>query len=560
MGISVPILSSLRTRILALVLGLVTLVVAAMATAIAVKARAEVERQVGVQLRSAAETAREALRYRGGRLTGAVELLTTDFGFREAVASGDKPTLLSAVENQRARISADLVIVLSEDGRPVVSTLGALTANTENDLQNLIANDADSETLQLYRLIDGRPYQLVLAPILAPEPIGWAAIGFALDDGVAKEMSQLLGVDVSFVAGGEQDPLYVASSVNGAEQRKALSANGIPDSTPTLITVGSDKILVWSKSIRSANGHLAVVLQRSLSAALRPYNEVRNSTFAIGSVLLAVALVLTVLLARSATKPVEELTLAAQRLEAGDYSAEVPLASTSELKHLANAFNAMRAAVADREATIQYQANHDVLTRLQTRPRITLILDEMLIQAQIMKQSVAVYLVEIQQLESIIGSFGHGAGDQVLSEVARRLTALEHQRDHIGHIGTDRFLILLDSIDPSMVDYQAERMLERLRASFDYSGASFQVDIRIGVVVFPADGAQAAELLQRADLALIRAKRPGGTVGIYLQGDDSSHRDRLTILGELRQAIAVERSRTALSAKSRGPDEPIGRM
>ena len=232
--------------------------------------------------------------------------------------------------------------------------------------------------------------------------------------------------------------------------------------------------------------------------------------------LLAVALVLTVLLARSATKPVEELTSAAERLEAGDYSAEVPLASTSELKHLANAFNAMRAAVADREATIQYQANHDVLTRLQTRPRITLILDEMLIQAQITKRSVAVYLVEIQQLESIIGSFGHGAGDQVLTEVARRLAALEHQRDHIGHIGTDRFLILLDSIDPSMVDYQAERMLERLRASFDYSGVSFQLDIRIGVVVFPADGAQAAELLQRADLALIRAKETGGTVGIYL--------------------------------------------
>lgn len=538
MGISFSILSSLRARILALVLGLVTLVVVAMAAAIAVKARAEVERQVGVQLRSAADTAREALKFRGGRLTGAVELLTTDFGFREAVASGDKPTLLSAVENQRARINADLVIVLSEDGRPVVSTLGALSANTENDLRSLIGNDADGETLQLYRLIDGRPYQLVLAPILAPEPIGWAAIGFSLDDGLATEMSRLLGVDVSFVAGGEQDPLYLASSVNGPAQRQALSANAIADSAPTLVTAGSDRILMWSTTIRSANGHLALVLQRSLSSALRPYNEVRNSTFAIGSLLLAVALALAILLARSATKPVEELTAAAERLESGDYSAEVPLPSTSELKHLANAFNAMRAAVADREATIQYQANHDGLTRLQTRPRITLVLDEMLIKAHSMQQSVAIYLLEIQQLENIIGSFGHGAGDQVLSEVARRLAAIEHRRDHIGHIGTGRFLILLDSIDPSMVDYHAERMIERLRASFDYSGVSFQLDVRIGLVVFPTDGAQSAELLRRADLALIRAKEAGGTVGAYLPGDDSSHRHRLTILGELRQAIA----------------------
>jgi diguanylate cyclase len=538
MGISVPILGSLRARILALVLGLVTLVVAAMATAIAVKARAEVERQVAVQLRSAADTAREVLKFRGGRLTGAVELLTTDFGFREAVASGDKPTLLSAVENQRARINADLVIVLSQEGRPIVSTLGALSAKTAHDLQTLISNDADSETLQLYRLIDGRPYQLVLAPILAPEPIGWAAIGFALDDGVATEMSLLLGVDVSFVARDEQSPAYVASSVNRPEQRQALISNGIQDSTPTLITVGSDKVLVSSKFIRSANGHLALVLQRSLSSALRPYNEVRNSTFAIGSVALAVALVLAVLLARSATRPVEELTAAAERIEAGNFCSEVPLPSTSELKHLANAFNAMRAAVADREATIQYQANHDVLTRLQTRSRITSILDEMLIQARLTKQSVVIYLVEIQQLESIIGSFGHGAGDQVLSEVAQRLTALEDRRDHIGHIGTGRFLVLLDSINPSMVDFQAERMVESLRASFDYSGVSFQLDIRIGVVVFPKDGAQSAELLQRADLALIRAKETGETVGAYLPGDDSSYRHRLTILGELRHAIA----------------------
>jgi diguanylate cyclase len=539
MGISVPILRSLRTRILALVLGLVTLVVAAMVTAIAVKARAEVERQVAVQLSSAADTAREVLKFRGSRLTGAVELLTKDFGFREAVASGDKPTLISAIENQRARINADLVIVLTQEGHPLVSTLGALTANTEHDLQDLITNDPDSETLQLYRLIDGRPYQLVLAPILAPEPIGWAAIGFALDDAVASEMSRLLGVDVSFVADGDHNPLYVASSMNQPGQRQALTANSIPDSTPTLITAGSEKILVWSKSIRSANGPLALVLQRSLSSALRPYNEVRDSTFAIGPILLAVALVLAVLLARSATKPVEELTAAAERLEAGNYSTEVPLPSTSELKHLANAFNAMRAAVADREATIHYQASHDVLTHLQTRARITPILDEMLIQAHLKKQSVAIYLVEIQQLESIIGSFGHGAADQVLSEVARRLMALEHRKDRLGHIGTGRFLILLDSIDPSMVEYQAERMLERLRASFDYSGVSFQLDIRIGVVVFPVDGAQSAELLQRVDLALIRAKETGATVGAYLPGDDTSHRHRLTILGELRQAIAA---------------------
>jgi diguanylate cyclase (GGDEF)-like protein len=531
------ILRSFRSRILALVLGLVTVVLTAAICAIALKARAEVERQVGIQLHTAADTAREALRSRGTLLASAVEVLTSDFGFREAVSSADAPTLLSAIENQRARISADLVIVLDPDGHPVASTLGALSAKTKNDLKGLIASDADGETLRLYRLIDGRPYQLVLAPVLAPEPIGWAAMGFALDDGVATDMARLLGVDVSFVAGGEREPPYVTSSV-GRLERTFVVVKDAPEATPFVVTAGADKILTWTSPIRSANGHLTLVLQRSLISAMRPYDDVRNSMFAIGALLLAIASVLAVLLARSATKPVEELTKAAERLEAGDYRVDVPPASITELKGLANAFNAMRGAVADREATIRHQANHDALTGLPTRARITEILDEQLIQAQPKNQTVTVCLVEIQQFQSIIGSFGHAAGDEVLSEVARRLAAHEGRPDRVGHIGTDRFLILLDSIDPSMVDYQAERMLERLRTSFDYSGVSFQLDIRIGVVVFPTDGGQAAELLQRADLALIRAKETGSTIGAYLPGDDSSHRHRLAILGELRNAIA----------------------
>src|SRR3984957_8731975 len=300
MGMPLTILRSFRSRILALVLGLVTVVLTAAICAIALKARAEVERQVGIQLYTAADTAREALRSRGARLASAVEVLTSDFGFREAVSSADAPTLLSAIENQRARINADLVIVLNPEGRPVASTIGTLSAKTENDLKELIASDAAGETLQLYRLIDGRPYQLVLAPVLAPEPIGWAAMGFALDDGVATDMSRLLGVEVSFVAGGEQESPYVTSSVGRQQRRAFLAIKDAPEATPFVVTAGADKILTWTNPIRSADGHLTLVLQRSLVSALRPYDDVRNSMFAIGALLLAIASVLAVLLARSA--------------------------------------------------------------------------------------------------------------------------------------------------------------------------------------------------------------------------------------------------------------------
>lgn len=537
MGLPLPLLNSFRGRILALVLGLVTLVLTAMSIAIAVKARAEAERQVSVQLRTAADTAREALKFRGNRLASAVDVLTTDFGFREAVASADKATLLSAAENQRARINADLLIVLSPDGRTITSTLG-LSAKSEKDLQGLIESDPDSEILQLYRLIDGRPYQLVLAPVLAPNTIGWAAMGFALDDGVAADMSRLLGVDVSFVAADEgQHSPYIASSVPKQEHRPFAAFDSSPAATPFVVMAGNDKILTWTNPIRSANGHLALVLQRSLASALRPYQDVRNSVLAIGIVLLAIATVLAVWLSRSATKPVEDLTKAAERLEAGDYTVEVPRTGTTELRGLASAFQAMRSAVADREATIRYQATHNALTDLPIRVRMAEILDDLLRESQARNSAVTICLIQIQQFQSIIGSFGHAAGDEVLREVARRLVQYEGKQDRVGHVGTDRFLVLLECPDHAGAAPAAEAIAGRLRGSFDYAGVALQLEIRVGVVVSPTDGNQAAELLPRADLALYRAKEAGTPIGFYRKGDDSSHRHRLAILGELKSAI-----------------------
>jgi diguanylate cyclase len=537
MGVSFTILNSLRSRILALVLGLVTLVLTAAIVGIAVTERAETERQLGLQLQAAADTAGELLRFRGSQLTTAVEVLTSDFGFREAVSSADAPTLASAVENQQRRINADLVIVLSTGGRPLASSFNGSLARTERDLQGLIESDAGGEVLQLYRLIDGRPYQLVIAPILAPNPIGWTAMGFALDDRVAADMARLLGVDVSFVASDDQHALFIATSAH--EDRRTLDTAMMrsPRAAPFLVAAGSDKLLSWTRPIRSANGSLSLVLQRSLSSALRPYDDIRHSMLLIGALLLTVATALAAWLARSATKPVEDLTQAAKSLEAGDYGVEVPSAGSTELKGLAAAFNAMRAAVADREATIRRQADHHPLTGLPTRARIGAILDAILTNARAGNQAVTVCLAEVQQFQSIIGSFGHAAGDRVLLEVARRLTVHERRIDRVAHIGTDQFLLILESIGGAKAAQQAAAIVDRLHGSFDYGDVSFQLDMRVGAAVFPADGAGAAELMQRADLALYRAKETGTPVGIYIKGDDSSHRHRLSILGQLRRAV-----------------------
>jgi len=531
---------SFRTRILALVLGLVTVVLTATVIAVVIKARAEVGRQATLQLQTAANTAREALKVRGNQLTSAVEVLTSDFGFKEAIASGDAPTLMSAIINHRARIGADVLIVLDSEGRPVASTLASLSSQTRDDLQELVAADADGQFLRLYRLIDGRPYQLVLAPVLAPDPIGWAAMGFALDDKVATDMARLLGVEVSFISGGGRAPLVIASSLAPSMRGELADAAARAAGTPFRLRTDTDEFLTWTNPIRSANGPLTLVLQQSLAGALRPYQQLRGSILAIGLVILAVALALAALLARSATRPVDDLTRAAERLEAGDYDAQVPLASTTELSRLAGAFNAMRAAVAERERMILHQALHGPLTGLPTRSRITDVLDALLPVATGNGRPLTVCLIEIQQLQNIVGSLGHAAADEVLCEMGRRLTSDGVMNEPAARIGTDQFLIILEGVDALQATRRADEVAERLRRPFDHGAVSLQLETRIGVAVFPDDGARAAELLQRSDLALYRAKESGATVGTFVHGDDELQRHRLAILGDLRRAIAAD--------------------
>ena len=84
-----------------------------------------------------------------------------------------------------------------------------------------------------------------------------------------------------------------------------MAIDGAPAATSFVVTAGGEKILTWTNPIRSANGHLTLVLQRSLASALRPYDNVRNSMFAIGALLLAIASALAVWrLTRRTTKPV----------------------------------------------------------------------------------------------------------------------------------------------------------------------------------------------------------------------------------------------------------------
>ena len=132
------------------------------------------------------------------RLAQSASVLAADFAFREAVATGDRGTLLSALENQGARINAKAVLYVDLKGEVLADTLQPGTPARAFELPALIARARAGGVASTTDLLHGQAYQLIAVPVKAPVTIGWIVVCFPLDLALAQDLRQLTGLDVSF--------------------------------------------------------------------------------------------------------------------------------------------------------------------------------------------------------------------------------------------------------------------------------------------------------------------------------------------------------------------------
>src|ERR1700747_3126799 len=115
-------MGSFRKRLLVLIIGLVIVTQTVTLAAVLASPAHNVEGRAAEQLRSGGSFVQQLIRFRGSQLANGVAVLAADFGFREAVASGDVPTILLAARNNAQRIGADIVFLLNTQGALVAST------------------------------------------------------------------------------------------------------------------------------------------------------------------------------------------------------------------------------------------------------------------------------------------------------------------------------------------------------------------------------------------------------------------------------------------------------
>jgi diguanylate cyclase (GGDEF)-like protein len=161
-------------------------------------------------------------------------------------------------------------------------------------------------------------------------------------------------------------------------------------------------------------------------------------------------------------------------------------------------------------------AHYDNLTSLPNRVFFNEIFNKALNHANIYKKTLAILFLDLDRFKNINDALGHTAGDEVLKEVASRLSRTIRPGDVIARLGGDEFIILLNDIGhPKFASPIAEQLLQICREAIKLDKQEFFLSASIGICVYPNDGLTLEDLQRNADMAMYRAKRAGGDLFHY---------------------------------------------
>ncbi len=210
------------------------------------------------------------------------------------------------------------------------------------------------------------------------------------------------------------------------------------------------------------------------------------------------------------------------------------------------------------EDRIRQLAHFDALTALPNRRQLIWRTDRAIEAARRLGHQVALLLIDLDRFKNVNDTLGHAAGDELLVEVSRRLrSCVRHSeqviegalegggtRGHrsleaVGRLGGDEFVALLPEVQGhGDAERVAQRMLEALREPVYVGGQDCFVTASVGIALFPRDGANVADMMRNADMAMYTVKEQGRNASAQFSPQLAAQgRARLALESALHKAI-----------------------
>lgn len=155
----------------------------------------------------------------------------------------------------------------------------------------------------------------------------------------------------------------------------------------------------------------------------------------------------------------------------------------------------------------EYLAHHDPLTGLPNRILFNERLSAAISLAHRHGNALGVLYLDLDGFKQINDTLGHGCGDQLLQQVAGRLTQCIRESDAVARLGGDEFVVLLNEVSgQGNVEEVARKIALSLRAPFNLAAKKTVISVSIGIALFPEHGTDNLTLLEKADAAMYKAK------------------------------------------------------
>ncbi len=191
------------------------------------------------------------------------------------------------------------------------------------------------------------------------------------------------------------------------------------------------------------------------------------------------------------------------------------------------------------EEALLHQAMHDTLTGFANRSKFELGLNEGIARAEMERSMVGALLIDLVDFRHVNNCYGHAVGDDLLRQVAGRMAEVVPGTALPARFGGDDFAVLMPDLkqkdEPIVL---ARKLVDAIQEPFSIDGNVVSLMCSVGVATFPRHAANADTLLRRAEAALETANRTALGVAVYSREDDEFNPRRLTLLGQLRRAIA----------------------
>lgn len=187
----------------------------------------------------------------------------------------------------------------------------------------------------------------------------------------------------------------------------------------------------------------------------------------------------------------------------------------------------------------EHEALHDSLTGLPNRALLNSTLERRLAASE--SVPVALLLMDLDHFKEINDTLGHQLGDELLRQVADRISSEVGDQGLVARLGGDEFAILIPAPQGTAAAVAvADRLVTSLTTGFACGGMHLDIRGSIGIGVAPVHADTSEDLMRVADVALYRAKENRGTAALYDRSADTHSLTKLALHSDLRQAIASE--------------------